>query len=182
MRELSLHILDLLMNSIEAQASRVILCVKESEKENRLQFIVRDNGKGMSSEMIETALDPFVTSRKTRQVGMGLALLRQTANDCGGDVTITSEVGKGTQVDVTMELGHINRMPLGDCASTLVNVMIADLNLHFYYIHETDSGFFRFDSFWLLAEMDRRGCQAHELVNPAIEIIRNGLKKIKSEV
>ena len=181
MRELSLHILDLLMNSIEANASRVILCIRESEKENRLQFIVRDNGKGMSAEMIELALDPFVTSRKTRSVGMGLALLRQVASQCGGDVELTSAIGKGTQVSVTMELNHINRMPLGNCAVTLVNTMIGNLDVHFYYLHKTDSGLFPFDSFWLLAEMDRRGCQAHELVDEATEIIRNGLQKIKSQ-
>ena len=62
----------------------------------------------------------------------------------------------------------------------LVNAMIADLSAHFYYLHKTDIGVFRFDSIWLTLEMVRRKCLAHELVIEATETIRKGLKRIKS--
>ena len=84
MRELSLHILDLVTNSIEADSTRVIIAIQESVKSNSLKITIRDNGKGMSKEMVENVLDPFMTTRTTRSVGMGLSLMKQSANQYSG--------------------------------------------------------------------------------------------------
>ena len=180
MRELSLHILDLVTNSIEADSTRVIIAIQESVKSNLLKITIRDNGKGMSKDMVENVLDPFMTTRTTRSVGMGLSLMKQSAMDSGGDLTITSIPGKGTQVNIDLQLGHINRSPLGDLADTIINLIIGTIDVHFVLYHKTDSGKFCFDSYWMLARMAEKECSLYALINPAKEFINKGLKKISA--
>ena len=50
MRELALHILDLVQNSIEAGAGKVTLEIVEDLKSDTLAIRVSDNGKGMTQE------------------------------------------------------------------------------------------------------------------------------------
>ena len=180
MRELSLHILDIATNSVEAEATRVILFIKESEKENLFQIIVRDNGRGMSPELLKKVIDPFTTSRTTRKVGMGLPLMKLSAEQAGGTLKINSELGKGTQLCVTLQKNNLNRAPLGDIGDTVVNLIIGALDVHFCYLHQTDMGCFRFDSFWIFAEMANQNLNIYEMVEPAKKYINTGLTKIKS--
>ncbi len=149
MRELSLHILDIATNSLEAEATRVVIVVEELASENLLRVRIRDNGKGMTNEMQEKVLDPFVTTRKTRSVGMGLSLFKQAALQCNGNFKLASELGKGTTVSAEFQLNSLNRAPLGEMSSTIVNLIMGAPEVHFAYIHHTDSGKFCFDSFWI---------------------------------
>ena len=70
MKELSLNILDIAMNSVKAEATRIDIEIRETEDE--LEFSVSDNGYGMSEEMIRRVTDPFCTTRTTRKVGLGI--------------------------------------------------------------------------------------------------------------
>ena len=63
MRDLSLYILDLTMNSIRAQATFVEINVIELKQKNLLMIKIKDNGQGMSEEMIGRVRDPFFTTR-----------------------------------------------------------------------------------------------------------------------
>lgn len=119
MRELSLHVLDLMQNSVEAGASRVRVTVIEDESSDLLQIEVEDDGQGMSPDMAQRALDPFVTTRTTRKVGLGLPLLKAAAERCEGGVEIRSKEGEGTAVLAQFRHSHIDRAPLGDMAATL---------------------------------------------------------------
>ncbi|MDP3045975.1 MAG: ATP-binding protein, partial [Chloroflexota bacterium] len=74
MRELALHILDILQNTVEAGASRVSLIINEDPKDDRLTITVRDDGRGMDNETVLRTVDPFFTTRQTRHVGLGLPL------------------------------------------------------------------------------------------------------------
>ena len=81
MQDLSLHILDIVENSINAGATQVVLRVVEDRTEDVLTIEISDNGKGMSKEMVDKVMDPFVTTRTTRKVGLGLSLFAQAARD-----------------------------------------------------------------------------------------------------
>ena len=98
MRDLSLYILDLTMNSIRAQATLVEMNVIELKQKSLLMIKVKDNGQGMSEEMIDRVRDPFFTTRATRKVGLGIPLLTAMASRCEGEVFIDSKIGVGTTV------------------------------------------------------------------------------------
>lgn len=182
MRELSLHILDLVTNSIEAAASRIIIVVEERPSDNLFCIRIRDNGKGMSEEMVKKAGDPFTTSRKTRKVGMGIPLIQQLARDCGGTLIVSSSPAAGTTVTVEMEYSNINRPPLGDIVNTIINLMVSNPEIHFCYIHTVNSSKFYFDSYWLLARIAEKNGNIYDVVQPAKHHIKKGLLKIGASI
>ena len=74
MKELSLHILDVVQNSLGAKASLIEININENIKEDLLIIEIKDNGTGMSKEMSKKLIDPFFTTRTTRKVGLGIPL------------------------------------------------------------------------------------------------------------
>jgi len=135
MRELALHILDLVQNSIEAQAGRVELHIRENCAADRLTITVLDDGRGLSADMVKAALDPFVTTRNTRRIGLGLSLLAMTAGQSGGCVDIQSEPGKGTKITAVYQYSHVDRPPLGNIAATIRTLIVLNPQLDFNYHH-----------------------------------------------
>lgn len=146
MRELSLHILDLIQNSIEAGASKVKVQIEENMAADYIDVTVSDNGKGMEPNLLKKVFDPFVTSRKTRKVGLGLPLIKMSAEHCGGYLTIQSSPGKGTHVNFRFKHSHWDRPPLGDIAQTIRNVIVSNPDLKFSYLHKVDDQMFQLDS------------------------------------
>jgi hypothetical protein len=124
MRELSLHILDILENALAADATRIELTIEEDLTADSLTITVKDNGRGMSQEQLARALDPFYTTRATRRVGLGLPLFKAAAERCNGGLAITSQAGQGTTVRVTFQHSHIDRAPLGDMTGTLMAAIL----------------------------------------------------------
>lgn len=146
MLELSLHILDLLENSVEAGATRIELTIDEDLSADRLTIEVMDNGRGMDEETLARVLDPFFTTRKTRRVGLGLPLFSAAAELCNGDLRVESQVGEGTRVIVTFQHSHIDRAPLGDIQSTLMAVLLAERPVDLHYVHRINGRAFEFDT------------------------------------
>lgn len=146
MRELSMHILDLAQNSIAAGATLIEIEVVADTDEDQLRIAVRDNGRGMPPELAAKVLDPFVTTRTTRRVGLGIPMFAEAARACDGDVTVHSDQGKGTSVEGTFRLSHIDRAPLGDMASTLVALIAANPDIDVVYRQEVDSSEFTLDT------------------------------------
>lgn len=136
MKELSLHILDIAKNSVKADASLIRINIDENESENELKIEIIDNGCGMSEEFLKTVKDPFSTTRTTRKVGMGLSLFEAAAIQCGGGLEISSELGKGTNVNVEFELNSIDRAPIGDMAGTMTTLISGSPQIDFIYSHK----------------------------------------------
>lgn len=140
MTEISLHIMDLVQNSIRAKASFIDIDVSESLHENKLYIRITDNGTGMSADVLKKASDPFFTSRTTRKVGLGISLYKQLVEQCNGTVTLTSNEGEGTTLTSAMDLNNIDRQPMGDIAGVLVLLMAANTGIQFRYSHTTEKG------------------------------------------
>ena len=104
-----------------------MVSVREDLTADELWLEVADNGKGMSPEMLASVLDPFTTSRLSRKVGLGIPLLKQAAEACGGFLRIESELGKGTKVTAKFQHSHINRMPLGNLEDTFLTLLLGAL-------------------------------------------------------
>lgn len=146
MRELSLHLLDVLENAVRAGATRLEVEIVEDRARNRLTISVGDNGRGMDTEMLARVVDPFFTTRMTRQVGLGLPLLYAAAQRCGGGLTVESRSGEGTRVVAEFELDHIDRAPLGNVPATLMSVLLAAEDCDLYFRHRVDDYEFELDT------------------------------------
>lgn len=133
MKELSLNILDVAKNSVTAGASRIDITVEELPE--RLTITITDNGCGMSADFVARVLDPFTTTRTTRKVGLGLPLMKMEAQMSGGDLSIESELGKGTTVSSWFDPTHIDMPPLGDLVSTIITLIQGSPEIDFVFTH-----------------------------------------------
>lgn len=138
MKELSLHILDIMQNSIAAGATLVRLSLIENTARDVLEFEVTDNGCGMPPELAEAVMDPFTTSRTTRKVGLGIPLLKAAAEQTGGGITLSSKEGVGTTIRARFGYSHIDRQPLGDMAGTMLGLITSYETVDFIYRHKVE--------------------------------------------
>jgi len=146
MDELSLHILDIVQNSIKADASLVEIIINEKEVENLFQIIIKDNGLGMSQKTINQACDPFYTTRKTRDIGMGLSLFKMACELTDGNLAIQSKENTGTTIEANFKYHHIDRAPLGNISDTLCILILNERNVDIYYKHNKGNKTFIFDT------------------------------------
>lgn len=145
MRELSLHILDLAQNSIEAGARNVIIEINENEN-GFFVFRISDDGHGMSEEMVQKIRDPFVTTRTTRKVGMGIPFMDMVTKQCGGHLLIQSRKGKGTVVEAAFAKDNIDRPPLGDIVSSIKVLLVGTPYLELKFIYKIGTSGFDIDT------------------------------------
>lgn len=146
MTEISLNILDVAENSLKAGASEVKIICSANYSNNLLTVIIEDNGCGMNAEQLANVTDPFYTTRTTRKVGLGVPFFKEAAISAGGDFKITSEVGKGTVVRADFEIDNIDRMPLGDIASTMHTLITMHTETDFWFKYEIDEEQFILDT------------------------------------
>lgn len=145
MRELSLHLLDIAENSIAARATIIKILVEENTVLDRLRLTVEDNGIGMDKEMAAKVTDPFVTSRTTRKVGLGIPLLKEAAEACDGSLDLWSEKGQGTRISIEFQRSHIDRMPLGNLADTYRSLVISSPEINWLLGYRFDDYEFLYD-------------------------------------
>ena len=138
--------MDLVQNSLTAGASRVEIRIEESLKEDRLAIEIRDNGKGIPKEMVSRVTNPFVTSRTTRPVGLGLSLFKEAAERCGGGMEVHSEVGRGTRVAAWFQLDHFDRAPLGNIGETMGVLITGNPGVDFAYEHRVDGKIYQLET------------------------------------
>ncbi len=146
MRELSLNVLDIAQNSVRAEASLITIELIEDTKTNTLEISVSDNGKGMTSEQLESVRDPFFTTRTTRKVGMGIPLFRMAAEMTGGSFDIESTLGVGTKTTARFHTDHLDFTPIGDMCSTVIMLVTMNLHIDFVYVRQIDGRSFTMDT------------------------------------
>ncbi|MDF2572910.1 MAG: putative system histidine kinase [Sporomusa sp.] len=154
MREISLHILDLVQNSIEAGATSVTLEISEFLAVDEMIIKVSDNGRGMNEQLRQLVIDPFITTRTTRRIGLGLPLMEMSTKRCNGYLKIDSTPGKGTVVKAMYKHSHFDRPPLGNLVETIKNILVANPELHFLYRHTVNDNVFSVSSEELASILD----------------------------
>ena len=141
MDELSLNILDIAQNSISAEATLVEIDVEEDDSSNSIMIRVKDNGKGMSEDFLETVDDPFITTRTTRKIGLGISFLKEAAEMTGGKVDLKSELGIGTTITAVFVKNHIDRQPIGNLTETIIILVTLNPDIDFnirYKVNENE--------------------------------------------
>lgn len=143
MKELSLNVLDIAMNSVKAKAT--LICIYITEDEELLKMEIIDNGCGMTAEFLRGVIDPFCTTRTTRKVGLGIPLLKLAAEQTGGEVIITSKheseysEAHGTHVMATFYKKHIDFTPMGDIISTVTTLIQGSPDIDFEFLHKSNT-------------------------------------------
>jgi anti-sigma regulatory factor (Ser/Thr protein kinase) len=175
MKEISLHLLDLIENSVAAGAERVDIDISEDEAGDALRIVVTDNGRGLPADLLQGAADPFATTRATRNVGLGLPLLAAAAERAGGHFDVTSSPEKGTVVHVEMQISHIDRSPLGRIDETLSTAAVLHPTLDIRFCHSTVAGQYRVDT----SALPDIGSPA-ALRRQIVQLVHDGRARIRS--
>ena len=95
-------LLNLVGNAIKFTSEGGEISVRCVEDGDRVAVHVRDTGRGIAPAELPTIFEPFVqlnrdqTAERQRGVGLGLAISRELAAAMGGELSVQSEVGKGS--------------------------------------------------------------------------------------
>jgi len=146
MVDLSMHLMDIVQNSIRANAKTIDILFEEKTKDHTLTFVVNDDGIGINKEMLKKMDDPFFTTRATRKVGLGVPLLKMTCEQTGGSLEVKSEPKMGAWVKAVYRTDHPDCLPLGDIAGTLALLLKTNPEIRFRVLYRLDDDEFRFDS------------------------------------
>ncbi|MBR3149116.1 MAG: sensor histidine kinase [Eubacterium sp.] len=144
MKELSLNILDVAENSVKAGASLTQILIEE--KGDMLTLTFKDDGCGMSEEVVRSVVDPFYTTRTTRKVGLGVPLLKLAAEQTGGTLCVQSKTAEeypddhGTEVKATFYKNHLDFTPLGDVTASITTLIQGHPDTDFLFNHKTENG------------------------------------------
>lgn len=180
MKDLALHILDILQNSVTAGASLIKLKIDEIPADNKYLVVFTDNGKGMDEEMVQQVTDPFFTTRTTRKVGLGLPLLKQNAERTEGKLMIESSPNKGTEVKVQFGYNHIDRLPTGDIGGIMALTVSSYPAIDFIYEHNTTEGTFIFDTKEIKETLEDVPINNPKVISFIKELIHDNLEAIKA--
>lgn len=178
MKELSLHILDIVQNSIDAGANTVSITITENTFEDILNISVKDNGRGMDKITAERAKDPFYTSRTTRKVGLGIPLLAAAAERCGGSLKIDSQPGRGTEISADFKHSHIDRAPIGNMWDTISGLIACNEGVDFIYTHIFNGSTFKLDTRDMKKILKEVPITSPEVVEWIRDYIKSGIKSI----
>ena len=171
MRDISLHIMDIMQNSIKAGAKCIEITLKVDRERDLLCVSIKDDGCGMDEEFVKKVISPFTTTRTTRAIGLGVPMFKQTAEMTGGEFSLKSKVGKGTEIAVNYIISSIDRLPLGDVGDTIINTVLSYPELR--YKLETEE--FMFDTEEVKQKLGDVKITEFEVINWLREYINEGI-------
>jgi len=178
MSDLATRILDIIENSVRAGANVISVSFEEDRDEDRLSLTIEDNAPGVkiSGEMID---DYFRSNRVGKRMKLGLSLLRNEARQAGGYMTVERSDLGGTKVKATMEIGHIDRCPVGDLAASLASVVCENPLLDIWLMFRVGQNEYRMRVEEIVAELKKSGFsgltvarKVHEQVKQALESLQ----------
>jgi signal transduction histidine kinase len=140
MEDLSLHILDIVENSLRAGARNVDTRLVEHKKNNILILEIEDDGSGMDQETLKDAINPFFTTKTGKKFGLGLPLLSQASEETGGNTRIEKGAVKGTKIIATFRKDNIDMKPIGDINATIRVLKASYPEVNFSFKHVIENG------------------------------------------
>lgn len=177
MEELSLHLLDLIQNSVKAGASLIEIII--TEKAGLLTIELNDNGCGMSEEFLQRVESPFTTTRTTRKVGLGIPLFKQVALMAGGDFGIISRQGEGTRIKASFEINNIDRAPMGDLAGTILGqVLSTPVTPDYRLLYAVEDASFEFDTREIRRQLEGVPLDAPDVIAWMKDYLEEGIREL----
>ena len=177
MEELSLHLLDLIQNSVKAGASLIEIII--TEKAGLLTIELNDNGCGMSEEFLQRVESPFTTTRTTRKAGLGIPLFKQAALMAGGDFGIISRQGEGTRIKASFEINNIDRAPMGDLAGTILGqVLSTPVTPDYRLLYAVEDASFEFDTREIRRQLEGVPLDAPDVIAWMKDYLEEGIREL----
>jgi hypothetical protein len=140
------HIMDIVTNSLRAEARSIGIFIAEDFDGNRLNILIRDDGNGMDERMVKGVVDPFFSTKMGMKVGLGVPLLKGTAETCNGEFNIKSIRGKGTEVSASFQLDHPDLPPLGNLKDTILVLLVGNPDTDFTFRYSNGKNDFALDT------------------------------------
>lgn len=138
MDEIASHIMDIVANSLTAGAHNISVLIEKDNERSLFILDIKDDGVGMDSEMAQKVQDPFFSTKTGRKVGLGIPLLKGTAETTGGTFSLTSEPGRGTQIRVTFNANHPDLPPLGNLKDTILVLAVGNPEVNFLFKYKNN--------------------------------------------
>ena len=182
MREIALHLLDIAENSVTAGAKNVEITVEEDLQNDRLKAVVQDDGRGMDAQFSARVTDPFVTSRTTRKIGLGIPFFKAAAEACQGCLRIASAPEKGTRIEAEFQRSHIDRMPLGDLSGTMLTLVIAFPDIHWMFHYRGNGTQFTFDDEPIKTELEGIPLTEPSILTFIRELLEQGIGHVQQAI
>ena len=119
---------NLLSNAIKyTDKGKIEISVSGSVKKDKcdIEIVVKDTGKGISEDNIDLIFNKFGKLEKnsdTLGLGLGLFITKNLVNILGGNISVTSELGKGSEFKVVLQENLVDTSTKLDLSS--VNLMI----------------------------------------------------------
>lgn len=140
------HIVDIVTNSLRAEAKNIGIFITEDFDSNRLNILIRDDGNGMDERMLRGVVDPFFSTKTGKKVGLGVPLLKGTAEICNGEFDIKSIREKGTEVSASFQLDHPDLPPLGNLKDTILVLLVSNPETDFTFRYSAGKKDFALDT------------------------------------
>jgi signal transduction histidine kinase len=105
------------INAVQSMPAGGELRVETSKVkfEDLVQIDISDSGVGIPPENLKKIFDPFFTTKKSQGTGLGLSISLSYIKNHGGDISVRSEVGKGTTFTVVLPTRQKGRIqPKGE--------------------------------------------------------------------
>ncbi len=103
-------VLNVLMNALDACSPGGRVRVFSRRRETQCEIEIRDDGPGMTREVMETVFDPYFTT-KPGGTGLGLSITRSIIEEHGGSIELSTTSGQGCQVLITFPADKDMRAP-----------------------------------------------------------------------
>ncbi len=93
---------NLFRNALEADARQLSVTCEPAETRGMLKLTIQDNGTGMTPEVIEKAWSPFFSTKGSEHHGLGLPAALHVVSQLQGHISLVSNPGSGTTVEITL--------------------------------------------------------------------------------
>jgi two-component system NtrC family sensor kinase len=95
--------LNIINNGIDAIGKDGTISITSHTVAGEVRVVIQDDGHGIKKEILPHIFEPFFTTKETgKGTGLGLSITHGLIKKLGGDITVRSQIDKGTAFTITL--------------------------------------------------------------------------------